>query len=1087
MSSPSAAIGFPGRRARRRRGSTSAEAPGAPPTDWSSLDPAELGAPALFINRELSWLEFNRRVLAQAQDGAHPLLERVKFLAISATNLDEFFMVRVATILKKFRAGIDETSFDGLSTEDELAIIRRQALLQMEDQTACWSRDLRPLLAAEGIHFLDPADFTQAIDGWLAEYFTTQIFPVLTPLAFDPGHPFPYISNLSMNLAVRVRHGGRTKFARVKVPGMLPRFITLPDELSPLKGATHVFLEDVIRRNVQQLFPGTQVESAHLFRVIRDTDMVIQEDEADDLLETVDRGLKQLRYGALSLLQVEADMPRRVLNILIENFEVEEDVVARTSDRVGFGDWHAVTKLHRPTLKDPVFIPHTLWAMDDADRVFEQIADQDFLVHHPFESFTSVETFLRAAVTDPNVVAIKLTLYRIGANSPLVDLLIEAAEQGKQVAVLVELKARFDERNNIAWAHRLEDAGIHVVYGFPNLKVHSKICLVVRKETDGIRRYAHVATGNYNRFTSQVYTDIGVFTADERILNDVTEVFNALTGYSSRRSHQALLVAPGGLRQGFRALVEREMAHAAEGRPAGIVIKNNAVADPAMIRALYRASQAGVPIDMIVRGVCCLRPGIPGISDRIRVRSIVGRFLEHSRIYSFENGGEPEVYIGSADLMERNLDRRVEVLCPVFDPELRPTCATSCWRPCGPTRRAPGRSAPTAPTCAKPCPTASNRWTRSCCCSRTTPRRIEAEPGPGRLLPAEDADGQAERSQPPRGQDTDLPRQRRQRQAIVHHASQGIVERGERQRLDERLHRVGEVARREEHPRQDPHREHHQVHQPRHGLDGPGAARHEQAKSAEGERADEREDRQGGQPAAHADVEGHPREAHDDDGFEGEEQQPAQDMGGQILRPGHGRRHQALEQLPGPRLDDRKADAPEARAHDVHAEQARHEPVDVAGPDDLDRAGLRGEDVLPARRLLQGPVHRQAGHLALGAGLVEAVHERRPGIDDNGDAAVPDGAFDRIRVEPANGEAAGRGQLGGGPIPRGGGDDAHRHRLGAARAKGDAQRARHDDGEREDPEDGLRLAEELAEPAERQLDERMRRAAAISHRAGAVR
>lgn len=639
--------------------------------DWSLLDPADLSAHALYINRELSWLEFNRRVLVQAQDGSHPLLERVKFLAIAATNLDEFFMVRVATILKKFRAGIEDTSFDGLSTGDELVHIRRRALAQMDEQTACWSNDLRPLLAAEGIVWLEPSDYTPAVDQWLAQHFKTQIFPVLTPLAFDPGHPFPYISNLSMNLAVRVRHGGRTKFARVKVPGMLPRFIQLPEGLAPQGGTAFVFLEDVIRRNVHELFPGTQVEGAHIFRVIRDTDMVIQEDEADDLLETVDRGLKQLRYGALSLLQVESDMPRRVLNILIENFEIDEDTVSRTSSRMGFGDWHALTRLHRPALKDPVFIPHTLWAPEDADRVFEQIADQDFLVHHPFESFTSVETFLRAAITDAHVVAIKMTLYRIGANSPLVDLLIEAAEQGKQVAVLVELKARFDERNNIAWATRLEAAGVHVVYGLVNVKVHCKLCLVVRQETDGIRRYAHIASGNYNRTTSQVYTDLGLFTADERILEDVTEVFNALTGYSSRRSYHALLVAPGGLRQGFHALIEREMAHAEAGRPAGIVIKNNAVADPSMIRALYRASQAGVPIDMIVRGVCCLRPGIPGISDRIRVRSIVGRFLEHSRIYAFENGGAPEVYIGSADLMERNLDRRVEVLCPVSDPDLR--------------------------------------------------------------------------------------------------------------------------------------------------------------------------------------------------------------------------------------------------------------------------------------------------------------------------------------------------------------------------------------------------------------------------------
>ncbi|MCA1586072.1 MAG: polyphosphate kinase 1 [Acidobacteria bacterium] len=662
------------RRPRSRR-ARAVEAPDAGPQtpipDWSAFEPADLSHPGLFINRELSWLEFNQRVLAQAEDPYHPLLERIKFLAITATNLDEFFMVRVATILKKFRAGIEDVSIDGLNTEQELDAIRRRALAQMAEQTSCWKMALRPLLAAEGIQFLETREYTAAIDAWLTQYFDANIYPVLTPLAFDPGHPFPYISNLSMNLAVRVRQGGRTKFARVKVPGMLPRFIALPANLGPQPGTAYVFLEDVIRRNIHELFPGTQVEGAHLFRIIRDTDMVIQEDEADDLLETVDRGLKQLRYGALSLLQVEDDMPRRVLSILIENFEVDDDVVVRSSERMGFGDWMALTRLHRPALKDPVFHPRTLWKPDDSDKIFEQIADQDFLIHHPFDSFTSVETFLQAAVVDPQVVAIKLTLYRIGANSPLVDLLIEAAELGKQVAVLVELKARFDERNNIAWATRLESAGIHVVYGLVNLKVHCKLCLVVRQETDGIRRYAHVATGNYNRVTSQVYTDLGLFTADPALLDDVTEVFNSLTGYSNKRSFNALLVAPVGLRQGMRAMVEREMEHARAGRPARIIIKNNAVADQAMIKTLYRASQAGVAIDLIVRGLCCLRPGIPGISDTISVRSIVGRFLEHSRIYYFLNGGDEEVYIGSADLMERNLDRRVEVLCPISDASIK--------------------------------------------------------------------------------------------------------------------------------------------------------------------------------------------------------------------------------------------------------------------------------------------------------------------------------------------------------------------------------------------------------------------------------
>jgi polyphosphate kinase len=661
------------RRARPRRARAEPVPNRLEPTrpDWSALDTADLSSAGLFINRELSWIEFNQRVLAQAQDPHHPLLERIKFLSIAGSNLDEFFMVRVATILKKFRADIDNVSMDGLNTEQELGAIRQRALEQMDQMSSCWSQALRPLLGSEGIYFLEPADYSPAIDQWLSQYFETNIFPVLTPLAFDPGHPFPYISNLSMNLAVRVKHGGRTKFARVKVPGMLPRFVQLPDHLAPQPGCTYVFLEDVIRRNIQELFPGTHVEGAHLFRIIRDTDMVIQEDEADDLLESVDRGLKQLRYGALSLLQVEADMPRRVLNILVENFEVEEDIVVRTSERMGFADWSSLTRMHRPALKDPVFHPRLLWAPDESDKVFEQIADQDFLVHHPYDSFTSVETFLRAAVNDPQVVAIKMTLYRIGPNSPLVDLLIEAAEQGKQVAVMVELKARFDERNNIAWATRLESAGIHVVYGLVNLKVHCKLTLVVRHESDGIHRYAHIATGNYNRVTSQVYTDLGLFTADQPLVDDVTEVFNFLTGYSNKRSYNALLVAPVGLRQGIKALIDREIAHAQRGRPARIIIKNNAVADQGTIKALYRASQAGVKVDMIVRGLCCLRPGIPGISSNISVRSIVGRFLEHSRLYYFLNDDSEDLYIGSADLMERNLDRRVEVMSPIKDAALK--------------------------------------------------------------------------------------------------------------------------------------------------------------------------------------------------------------------------------------------------------------------------------------------------------------------------------------------------------------------------------------------------------------------------------
>ena len=633
-------------------------------------DPADLENPALYISRELSWLEFNERVLLQAVAGHHPLLERVKFLSIVATNLDEFFMVRVATLLRKYRNDLEATSPDGLNTEEQLDAIRVRANRMMADIERCWSDVLRPLLAADRIRILDKDDYTPAVTRYLHEYYQRNIHPVLTPLAFDPGHPFPFISNLSMNLAVVVEQNGRTRFARVKLPDVLSRFVPIPASTVGEKGDTFALLEDVVKLNVASLFPSVEVRGVHLFRIIRDTDMVIQEDEADDLLESVDRTLKELRYGDLSQLLVESSMPSRVLNILIENFELDEDIVTRTEGRMGYGDWNTLARLHRPQLKDPPFSPRTLWAEDD-DGIFDAIQERDQFVHHPFESFSAVEAFLRAAVDDANVIAVKITLYRIGPNSPLLDLLIRAAEAGKQVAVLVELKARFDERNNIVWANRLESAGVHVVYGMVNLKTHCKLCLVVRKELDGIVRYAHVGTGNYNRVTSQVYTDFGLFTARPEVLDEVTEVFNYLTGYSNKWDYRELLVAPHHLRKAFRALVEREAEHAADGREAGIIIKNNSVADPEMIRVLYRASQAGVPIDMIVRGVCCLRPGIPGISETIHVRSVVGRFLEHSRLYYFVNAGEPEALIGSADLMERNLDRRVETLCYVRDPELR--------------------------------------------------------------------------------------------------------------------------------------------------------------------------------------------------------------------------------------------------------------------------------------------------------------------------------------------------------------------------------------------------------------------------------
>ncbi len=644
------------------------------PTAESAPAPAaatpQLTDPGLYLNRELSWLEFNRRVLAQVQDLSHPLLERVKFLAIVGSNLDEFFMIRVASLLRKQRTNTEDVSTDGLSTGEQLAQVRKQAAAMLAQQARCWTEDLRPLLATHHIQFLEPGDFTPAITQYLESYFSKEIWPVLTPLAFDPGHPFPYISNLSLNLAVVVKHGGRTKFARVKLPDVLPRFIQLPDRLTARGTETFVFLEDVVKANLSRLFPGTTVKGAYLFRVVRDADLVIQEDEADDLLESIDEGLRQRRHGALSLLAVEAGITRRVLDILIENFELEDENVVRTKDRLGFSDWMQLTKLHRPELKYPPFQPAQIWASADAEAIFDELRQRDRLVHHPFQSFGAVEAFLRVAVADPQVLGIKMTLYRIGSNSPLVDLLIEAAEAGKQVAVLVELKARFDERNNIQWAQRLEAAGIHVVYGLLNLKTHCKLCLVIRKESDGIRRYAHLGTGNYNAVTARLYTDIGLFTSRPAIVEDASDLFNYLTGYSHQHQYRELLVAPVSLRSGLVQLIEREMALAEGGKPAAIIIKVNAITDAELVRLLYRASQAGVQVDLIVRGVCILRPGVPGVSDHITVRSIVGRFLEHSRIFWFANDGAPVTYIGSADVMERNLDRRVEVLSPVTDPAM---------------------------------------------------------------------------------------------------------------------------------------------------------------------------------------------------------------------------------------------------------------------------------------------------------------------------------------------------------------------------------------------------------------------------------
>jgi polyphosphate kinase len=610
------------------------------PTDPDFRDPS------LYLDRELGWLAFNERVMEQARTG-HPLLERVKFFAIAANNLDEFFMVRLDRADSRARAG---------------------ATKMLEALWDLWRDTLRPQLADERIIVVDAADYTDDDRAYLGRHFNVDVCPVLTPLAFDSGHPFPLVSNRSKNLAVVVEHKGRTKFARVKVPDLLPRFVALPRDDGTRRFA---MLEDVIREHLSQLFSGVGIRTAHMFRVVRDTEVSVTHPHgtAETILEVVDRGLREQQRGPVSLLEVDHAMPARVLDLLLENFELSRDVIVRTRGRMGFADWTALAGISRPDLRDKPLKPATIWRKGSTD-IFDDIRYRDQMVHHPFDSFQSVESFVDAAIDDPRVVAIKMTLYRIGANSPIVDRLIKAAERGKQVAVLVELKARFDERSNIEWATRLEDAGVHVVYGVEKLKTHCKICLVVRQEDDEIRRYAHIASGNYNRTTARIYTDIGLFTAHPGIVADVSELFNYLTGYSNQTDYRELLIAPVALRRRFGKLVAREMGHVRRGKPARIIIKSNALTDARIVRLLYRASQAGVTIDLIIRGVSMLRPGVPGVSENITVRSIVGRFLEHSRIWYFENDGKPEVYIGSADLMERNLNKRVEAVCPVLDTEL---------------------------------------------------------------------------------------------------------------------------------------------------------------------------------------------------------------------------------------------------------------------------------------------------------------------------------------------------------------------------------------------------------------------------------
>ena len=639
-----------------------------------------LESPELYINRELSLLEFQRRVLEQAQDPENPLLERVKFLSIVSSNLDEFFMVRVAGLQGQAASGIQEASVDGRPAAIQLQLIRQEVRRLVEEVQDLLRDTLQPALEHEGIRISDMASLPPKERSAMDAYFLEDVFPVLTPLAFDPGRPFPHISSGSLNLAVVVGDSqGTENFARVKVPDSLPQLVPVISSSRPAKISkpakserTFVWLEQLITANLHLLFPGMEIVEAYPFRVTRDAEVAIQELESDDLLETVEEAMRQRRFSSVVRLQVDTSVSERILEILASNLPIDKQDVYRIRGTIGLGRLMELYALDRLDLKDKPFspaIPPSLAADPDED-VFSVIRREDLLLHHPYESFQPVVEFLQEAARDPNVLAIKVTLYRVGRNSPIVAALLEAVEQGKQVSVLVELKARFDEESNIEWARTLEDAGVHVVYGLVGMKVHSKVALVVRREGEDIRRYVHLGTGNYNPVTARIYTDFGFLTCNERIADDVTYFFNALTGYSRKNEPHQLLVAPVNLRQRLEKLILEEIALQEKGERGHLIFKMNALEDPQMIRLLYRASQAGVKVDLLIRGLCCLRPQVHGFSDHIRVTSIVGRFLEHSRVYYFRNGGAEEIYLGSADLMRRNLSHRVEILFPVGNPTL---------------------------------------------------------------------------------------------------------------------------------------------------------------------------------------------------------------------------------------------------------------------------------------------------------------------------------------------------------------------------------------------------------------------------------
>ncbi|MEA5447791.1 polyphosphate kinase 1 [Leptolyngbya sp. CCNP1308] len=657
---------------------------------------ANLSDPQFYISRELSWVEFNRRVLHEALDERTPLLEALKFLAIFSTNLDEYFMVRVAALKRQIEAQVTQRSPDGRSPQEHLDAVSAALRPIVEQQHLAFSTELRQQMADQGIWLLDYDNLTTAQKVYCHDYFEDQIFPVLTPLAVDPGHPFPYISNLSLNLAVVVQdpRTQQSHFARVKVPRVLPRFVPLPAPQARARKTSTcrwigVPLEQVIAANVSALFPGMAVQEHYSFRITRNADLAVEEDEADDLMLAIEQELRKRRRGGSAVrIEIQRTTPGPVRAMLMEELGLAQTDVYDIDGLLGLGDLMTFMALPLPDLKAPSWtatVPPDLnrlsppgvdeddpWGTEAAEDLFSLLRQQDQLVHHPYHSFSAtVQRFITQAAHDPQVLAIKMTLYRTSGDSPIINSLISAAENGKQVTVLVEIKARFDEENNINWARKLEQSGVHVVYGLVGLKTHCKVTLVVRREGQQIRRYYHIGTGNYNSKTARVYTDLGLLSARDDVGADISDLFNYLTGYSRQQIYRHLLVAPINLRYQLVSLIEHEIACHKKDKSGRIILKMNSLVDSELIALLYRASQAGVVIDLIVRGICCLRPGVPGVSETIRVISIVGQFLEHSRILYFQQGGQEAVLLGSADWMPRNLDRRVEVMVPIADPALR--------------------------------------------------------------------------------------------------------------------------------------------------------------------------------------------------------------------------------------------------------------------------------------------------------------------------------------------------------------------------------------------------------------------------------